>query len=401
MASELNLTSGMVTALANDTENQTPYVLQGAIPGTFQPLTPARVLDTRTNLGGTKPGAGGHLALTVTGHGGIPPTGVAAVVLNITVTAPATGGYLSAYPDGTTRPTTSNINYAAAQTIAGLVVVPISSTGKVDLYTSADTQVIADIEGYYLAGTPSVTGAFASLTPARVLDTRTNLGGTKPGAGGHLALTVTGHGGIPPTGVAAVVLSITVTAPATGGYLSAYPDGTTRPTTSNINYSAAQTIAGLVVVPISSTGKVDLYTSADTQVIADIEGYYLAGTPSVTGAFASLTPARVLDTRTNLGGTKPGAGGHLALTVTGHGGIPPTGVAAVVLSITVTAPATGGYLSAYPDGTTRPTTSNINYSAAQTIAGLVVVPISSTGKVDLYTSADTQVIADIEGYYLG
>ena len=275
VASELNLTSGMVIALANDTENQTPYVLQGAIPGTFQPLAPARLLDTRINLGGTKPGAGGHLTLTVTGHGGVPTTGVSAVAINVTVTGPATHGYLSAYPDGTTRPTTSNINYAAAQTIAGLVIVPISSTGKIDLYTSADTHVIADIQGYYLAGTPSVTGAFASLTPARLLDTRINLGGTKPGAGGHLTLTVTGHGGVPTTGVSAVAINVTVTGPATHGYLSAYPDGTTRPTTSNINYAAAQTIAGLVIVPISSTGKIDLYTSADTHVIADIQGYYL------------------------------------------------------------------------------------------------------------------------------
>ena len=401
VASKLNLASGAVTALADGTDNQTPYVLQGAIPGTFQPLAPTRLLDTRLSLGGVKPGAGGHVTLSFTGHGGVPQTGVAAVVLNVTVTAPTTGGYLSAYPDGTTRPTASNVNYAAAQTIAGLVVVPLGSNGKVDLYTSANTQVIADVEGYYLAGTPSVTGAFASLAPTRLLDTRLSLGGVKPGAGGHVTLSITGHGGVPQTGVAAVVLNVTVTAPTTGGYLSAYPDGTTRPTASNVNYAAAQTIAGLVVVPLGSNGKVDLYTSANTQVIADVEGYYLAGTPSVTGAFASLAPTRLLDTRLSLGGVKPGAGGHVTLSITGHGGVPQTGVAAVVLNVTVTAPTTGGYLSAYPDGTTRPTASNVNYAAAQTIAGLVVVPLGSNGKVDLYTSANTQVIADVEGYYLG
>ncbi|MDP9070245.1 MAG: Ig-like domain-containing protein, partial [Actinomycetota bacterium] len=47
--------------------------------GTFHPLTPARILDTRST---TKVGPGATRDLTVTGAGGVPATGVSAVVVN-------------------------------------------------------------------------------------------------------------------------------------------------------------------------------------------------------------------------------------------------------------------------------------------------------------------------------
>ena len=62
-----------------------------AVPPQFEPLTPARVLDTRSAVG--RPGtakvpAGGTVALDVTGVGGVPASGVSAVILNVTVTGP-------------------------------------------------------------------------------------------------------------------------------------------------------------------------------------------------------------------------------------------------------------------------------------------------------------------------
>ena len=69
------------------------------------------------------------------------------------------------------------------------------------------------------------------------------------------------------------------------------------------------------------------------RVIADVAGYYLAGTPSEPGMFVSLSPARVLDTRS----TSPIAGlTDLPLPVLGKGGVPATRVAAVVINTTVT-----------------------------------------------------------------
>ncbi|MFW5475144.1 hypothetical protein ACOCJ5_17670, partial [Knoellia sp. CPCC 206450] len=48
-----------------------------------------------------------------------------------------------------------------------------------------------------------------------------------------------------------------------------------------------------------------------------------AATPTQPGSFVSLAPARVLDTRTNLGATGPiTAGGTARVTVLGKGGVP-------------------------------------------------------------------------------
>ena len=69
-------------------------------------------------------------------------------------------------------------------------------------------------------------------------------------------------------------------------------------------------------------------------MIADVAGWY-APTPAPVSA---LTPARVLDTRTGNGAPPAplGAGVAMDVQVTGRGGVPATGVSAVVLNVTVT-----------------------------------------------------------------
>ena len=97
------------------------------------------------------------------GHGGVPASGVGAVVLNVTVTQPTAPGILIVYPDGVTRPNSSNLNFVAGQTVPNLVIAPVGANGKVDFYNSAGTvQMIADVSGWFLAGNPAA-GAFAAF----------------------------------------------------------------------------------------------------------------------------------------------------------------------------------------------------------------------------------------------
>ena len=115
------------------------------------PLPPTRILDTRSGLGAPKArvGAGGVVKLQVAGVGGVPATGVTAVVMNVTVVSPTASSYLTVYPDGQSAPTVSNINVAAGQTLPNLVTVPVVN-GKVDLRNNAGTvDLLADITGYY------------------------------------------------------------------------------------------------------------------------------------------------------------------------------------------------------------------------------------------------------------
>ena len=377
--------------------------------GAFVSLAPARLMDSRVGNGASgQVGKSGTVRLQVTGRGGVPPSGVAAVVMNVTVTAPTRSGHITAYPDGTSLPTASNLNFVAGQTVPNLVTVKVGSNGKVALRntSSGTVQLVADVAGYYLAGTPSAAGAFVSLAPARLMDSRVGNGASGPvGKSGTVRLQVTGRGGVPPSGVAAVVMNVTVTAPTRSGHITAYPDGTSLPTASNLNFVAGQTVPNLVTVKVGSNGKVALRntSSGTVQLVADVAGYYLAGTPSAAGAFVSLAPARLMDSRVGNGASGPvGKSGTVRLQVTGRGGVPPSGVAAVVMNVTVTAPTRSGHITAYPDGTSLPTASNLNFVAGQTVPNLVTVKVGSNGKVALRntSSGTVQLVADVAGYYL-
>ena len=369
---------------------------------TYHPVTPARILDTRTGNGAppARLGPEGFLALQVTGRGGVPESGVSAVVLNVTVTEPTAVSFLTAWPAGANRPLASNLNYAAGQTVANLVTVKVGTDGKVILLNHAgSTHVIADVAGWYGAAGGQ---RYSALTPERILDTRAGVGApaAELAAGSAMTLQITGRGGVPATGVSAVVLNVTVTDTSSRGWLAAWPAGEPLPLASNLNYVAGQTVANLVMVRLGAGGSVDLYSSGGPlNVIADVAGYY-----SDAGAgLAAATPARILDTRTGLGApaAKLGAGAAMSLQVTGQGGVPAAGVAAVVLNVTVTDPASAGWLAAWPAGEPLPLVSNLNYVAGQTVPNLVVVKVGAGGKVNLYSSGGpVDVIADVAGWFV-
>ena len=378
-------------------------------PGSYASVAPTRLLDTRTGIGApaAKVAAQGTVTVKVTGRGGVPASGVGAVVLNVTAVAPTRGGFVTVYGPGT-RPTVSNLNFVAGQTVPNLVVVPVSATGTVKLFNgSAGTiHLLADVAGYYRSGAPTTSGAFGSVAPTRLLDTRTGIGApaAKVAAQGTVTVKVTGRGGVPASGVGAVVLNVTAVAPTRGGFVTVYGPGT-RPTASNLNFVAGQTVPNLVVVPVSATGTVKLFNgSAGTiHLLADVAGYYRSGAPTTSGAFGSVAPTRLLDTRTGIGApaAKVAAQGTVTVKVTGRGGVPASGVGAVVLNVTAVAPTRGGFVTVYGPGT-RPTVSNLNFVAGQTVPNLVVVPVSATGTVKLFNgSAGTiHLLADVAGYYL-
>lgn len=241
------------------------------------PVGPSRILDTRSGRGASKARvvAGGTVRLQVAGVAGVPSSGVTAVAMNVTAVAPVGAGYVTVFPDGQSRPTVSNLNFAAGQTIPNLVMVPVVD-GKVDLYNGSGGAVdlLADIAGYYSAA----GSTFQAVSPIRGMDTRSGAGG----AGGAIApgtaavLNISDLPGAPvASNVISVVLNVTVTAPQKAGYVTVLPDGQPLPTVSNLNFSAGQTIPNLVVVPVVD-GAIDFYNGSGgtVQVIADVDGWY-------------------------------------------------------------------------------------------------------------------------------
>lgn len=371
--------------------------------GTFTPVAPSRVLDTRIGLGraGTsKVGTGQTIEVDVTGVGGIPTTGVAAVAVNVTVAEPAGSGFVSATPNGGSA--TSNVNFTHNEVVANLVIVPVGTDGSVRLFTSQSTHLIADVFGWFASDAAASPGShFSSVAPTRLLDSRigvgTSGGSTAPVQGGASGvLDVTGLGGVPSSGVSAVVLNVTVTQPSGASFLSLTPEG--NPTTSNMNFVGGETVAGLVIVPVGSDGSVR-YTldSGAAHVIADVFGWF-ADPGSVTGSvLTTVEPSRLLDTREYGYGLGPQESGILA--VAGYGGVPSSGVDSAILNLTVDQPTQPSFLAATPDGS--PGTSNLNFAAGQTVANLAVVPLlPEDGAIDIYNEAgEVHVIVDVFAWF--
>ena len=193
------------------------------------------------------------------------------------------------------------MNFAPGQTVPNLVVATVGSDGKVDFYngSAGSVQVVADVSGWFAAGAPG-PGGYAGLRPARIVDSRAHLGVSQALGARQTGYVkpILGRGGLPLSGVGAVVLNVTVTQPTSTGYLSVFKDTYPPPCTSNLNFSAGQTVANLVVVPMDSSNGIDFYNSSagSVQVIADVEGWVATPTQGGGGLFG-LSPLRLMDTR--------------------------------------------------------------------------------------------------------
>ena len=391
--------------------------------GSFVPLPPSRILDTRVANGvpTTTPIPGqSWVDLQVTGRGGVPASGVGAVVLNLTVAGATWDGFVTAYPTGSPKPTASNVNFAAGQVIANLVTVKLGDGGQIRLFNGQfapdkTVHIIADVAGYYTAGAATLPGTFTPLPPSRILDTRVANGvpTTTPIPGqSWVDLQVTGRGGVPASGVGAVVLNLTVAGATWDGFVTAYPTGSPKPTASNVNFAAGQVIANLVTVKLGDGGQIRLFNGQfapdkTVHIIADVAGYYTAGAATLPGTFTPLPPSRILDTRVANGvpTTTPIPGqSWVDLQVTGRGGVPASGVGAVVLNLTVAGATWDGFVTAYPTGSPKPTASNVNFAAGQVIANLVTVKLGDGGQIRLFNGQfapdkTVHIIADVAGYY--
>jgi len=379
-------------------------LVHAAPPGAsaYVGVSPYRVLDTRTGLGfPQRITAGQSFTLTLTN---VPP-GSSAVVLNLTIDAPADAGFVTVYPTGVRRPLASSMNVdAAGVTIANLVTVPIGSGGTVDIFSQMTTDLIADVQGYYTPTQSAQAGLFTPLGPTRLLDTRepssSHFGPLA--AGEQINVPVGALAGLPPDASAAA-LKVTVTNSTASGFWTVFPTGTLVPTASNLNVVGSRsTIANQVLARLNG-GSITVFSQSGGDLVIDIVGWFSGPNTAASdvGLFVPVSPTRLLDSREPPLGARPGLNRTAEVPVAGRAGLPSSGIAAVVINATVTETAAPGFFAVWPARTYRPNASSLNASrAGQTIANHVITPVSTAG-FGFYTQNGAHLVVDISGWYTG
>ncbi len=374
----------------------------------FVPMTPCRVVDTRIPNGSLGSpalvGQNSRIFPITSSTNCTIPTNAAAYSFNVTVVpTPAGIGFLTMYPCGQGVPTNFSTLNSDGRVKAVGAIVPRGIGGDVCAYTTNATDLILDINGYFL---PNPSGlAFYPMTPCRLVDTRNPAGALGgPALAGQSTRTfpLRTACGLPGT-VQAYSLNMTaVPTPAGIGFLTAWPAGQTQPTASTLNAPALAShpaVANAVIMPAGTNGDVSVFTTHDTDLIIDVNGYF--ATPAVGNPGLSLftvTPCRAIDTR--LPGGNPPLNGQLDVNIFAGPCTVPSTAGAYVLNATVVPPVFLGFLTLWPQGVTQPTTSILNSFDGAVYSNMAIVP-TSNGYVSAFTSSPSHLILDISGYFAG
>jgi hypothetical protein len=383
----------------------------------FVPVTPCRVMDTRSGQG--KTGAFGPPSLAaytprdvpiLAAGCGIPSTAVA-YALNFTVVPKGFLGYLITWPTGIQKPNVSTLNAYDGQVTANAAIVPAGTGGSISVQARDQTDLIIDINGYFGPPDPTPGYLFHPVTPCRVMDTRADQGKTgpfgAPALAAHTPRTVpilSGGCGIPSTAVA-YSFNFTVVPRGFLGYLITWPAGIAMPNVSTLNAFDGQVTANAAIVPAGADGAISVQARDATELIIDINGYF--GPPDATPGyeFHAVTPCRLVDTRADEGKTGPFGAPALARytpreipIIDGGCGIPHT-AAAYSLNFTVVPSGFLGYLITWPAGIAMPIVSTLNAYDGQVTANAAIVPAGAGGAIAAQARDATGLIVDINGYF--
>lgn len=393
-----------ITGVGGGLTRTTNVILISSTPSVasrFVPVTPCRVADTRNASG---PFGGPFLTGGTAREFDIPnsacniPSTALAYSLNATVVPHGSLGFLRVFPCGQAQPFTSNLNSLDGRVKAVATIVQAGTNGGACVFVDKDTDLILDINGYFVPATNSNALAFYPITPCRLADTRGNGFGGQFGppslvANATRTFSVSGFCNVPTT---AQAFSLNLTAVPNGslGFITIWPAGQPQPTVSTINAPTGTVTANAAIVTAGTNGAVSVLASNNTDLVMDINGYFAAPAPGGLSLFP-LTPCRMLDTRHS---PSPGFNGTHVLNVTTSGCGVSASAQAYVLNATVIPATTLGYLTLWPDGSPQPLVSTLNALDGAVTSNMAVVP-TSNGSVDVFAPNTTNLVLDIFGYF--
>ena len=372
--------------------------------GDFVPLAaPAVLLDTRSGVGagvGVR-GPGSITSFPVLGRAGVPAAGVSALLVDLTIINPTGGTHLTIWPDGSPQPNVSMINGASGDIRSNTAVVPVGTSGLLNVRNHTNTTHIqVEVHGYHLADqtTTAGQGGFVPVPSQRLVDTRTGLGapaGTIP-AGGTRTATI-GNGSPVPVNASAAFLNITIVGATRQSYLRAYPAGATS-AGSTLDYMPGITSVA-TAVKLAADGRISFTTAGSAiSLVIDVLGYYTVE-PTQGGGLRTLPAARILNTVAAFNPIPPS--GVIEVAVGGTNGLPTRAIAGAVLNLTTTNASAAGYLRAWPLGEAEPTNSLHNFPAGAPRASMAIVKPGTEGKIQIknVSSGTVNLLVDLQGWY--
>ena len=369
-------------------------------PLRFVPITPCRIADTRNAtgpFGGPAISGGTSRDFTVPSSACGVPANAQGYSLNVTVVPSGSLGYLTLWPAGRTRPLASTLNSLDGRIKSNAAIIPAGTSGAVSVFASDTTNVVLDINGYFVPATDPTALAFYPITPCRIADTRQatgSLGGPSLSAGQSRTFPILSSTCNIPATAQAYSLNFAAVPSGRLGYLTAWPTGLAKPLVSSLNAPTGAITANGAIVPAGTNGSIDVFASDATNLVIDINGYFA---PVAAGGLSlyPMTPCRILDTRKPTG-SQPITTLTVAVTSSACG-IPAT-AKADVFSVTVVPPAGLGYLTLWPQGQTQPVVSTLNALDAAITSNLAIVP-TTNGSISAFASNPTHLVMDILGYF--
>ena len=375
-------------------------VLAPPVAGLYTPVVPERIYDSRRSADGAL-AAGDDRTVALLGRGGVQASGVSAVVVNVTGAGAVVEADVQVFPTGRRAELRApSLHLPAGPAVAALVTTAVGDDGTVSLSLSAGrAHVVLDVVGWYGDGTTGDGGSFRPLVAVRVHDARPR--GPRVRLGDVHDVEVLGRGGVPTSGVAAVVVNTTAVGSTAAADVQLHPTGR-RPAlrAPNLHVAAGETRANLAVVEVGEQGRIRVSSSRRLAHLAvDVVGWYGPRTAADPGLrFTPVTPVRSYDSRT-VGGPVS-AGVDRVVPVVGREDVPET-AEAVVASLTVVDAVRPADVQLCPTGH-RPAvrTANVSVAGAAAVSNLAVVGAGRDGAVTISSSAGApHVVLDVVGWF--
>jgi hypothetical protein len=368
----------------------------------FVPITPCRIADTRNVTG---PFGGPELPRQTSRDFAIPasvcgiPSTAVAYSLNVAVVPSGSLGFLTLWPAGQPQPLVATLNSIDGRIKSNAAIVPAGLNGAISAFVTDATDVILDINGYFVPASSAGALAFYPVTPCRVADTRNAtgpLGGPSLAAQGTRSFPILGSScGVPASAQAYSLNFAAVPKGSTLGFMTAWPAGQTQPLVASLNDPTGTVLSNAVVVPAGANGALSVFSTDATDLVIDINVYFA---PAGAGGLSLYTvaPCRVIDTRLPAGSPPFSTTRDVNVTAAPCG--VPAAAQAYVFNATVVPPGFLGFITMWPQGQMRPLAATLNAYDGAVTNNMAIVP-TTTGSVSVFPSAPTQLVLDIFGYF--